>query len=162
MEKTHIVYRSNCDKPENVHFWPEDIEKLNPNGDLNDNIIEFYLQIFKHTALPLEITDTIHIFSTHFFSKLLGPGFATEQLDVLRKDSEKIRKRVEDNYKSIKRWTKFNDIFNKQIVVFPINAFNHWFSVILRNPNCLLSPSRDTATEIIYCDSMFEKRELVI
>lgn len=47
-------------------------------------------------------------------------------------------------------------------MVFPINAFNHWFGVILRNPNSLLNPAKDSTAEIIYCDSMLEKRELVI
>lgn len=68
---------------------------------------------------------------------------------------------MEDNYKCVKRWTKSIDIFSKQLLVFPINAFNHWFGLILRNPGSLLHPSKDSA-ELIYCDSMLEKRELVI
>lgn len=93
---------------------------------------------------------------------MLGPGFSTELLDSPRKDGDKIRKRVEENYKNIKRWTKSYDIFSKQLVVFPINAFNHWFGVILRNPSSLLHPTKDTTAEFIYCDSMLERRDLVI
>lgn len=67
-----------------------------------------------------------------------------------------MRAKVKENYKNVKRWTKKIDIFAKDMLVFPINAFRHWFCIIVNRPSCLLNNSG--ACEIIYCDSMFEKR----
>lgn len=69
-------------------------------------------------------------------------------------------KRVRENYKQVKRWAKNTDLFEKDFVVFPINAFSHWFCVIIVNPkNLLLNTGK---TEIIYCDSMLEKKDFII
>jgi len=50
-----------------------------------------------------------------------------------------VNKKVRDNYSSVKRWTKNIDIFQKEVLVFPINAFSHWFCLIILKPKNLLS-----------------------
>lgn len=78
---------------------------------------------------------------------------------------EVARDRVRENYKNVKRWTKRIDIFEKKVLVIPINAFKHWFSVIVLNPQALLEGNQGKNTgecEIIYCDSMMEQREFIV
>jgi Ulp1 family protease len=73
--------------------------------------------------------------------------------------------RVRDNYKNVKRWTKKIDIFEKKVLVVPINAFKHWFCVLILNPRALLEGNQGQNTgkcEIIYCDSMMEQREFIV
>ena len=60
----------------------------------------------------------------------------------------------------MKRWTKKIDIFEKEILVFPINAFRHWYCILVLRPNSLLT--NNPKCELIFCDSMFEKRDYVI
>lgn len=62
------------------------------------------------------------------------------------------RERVKENYKNVKRWTKKIDIFGKDILIVPINAFKHWFSVMVLRPQTLLTNA--SKCQIVYCDSM--------
>jgi sentrin-specific protease 7 len=132
---------------------------LNPGGDLNDNIIENYIKILKNYAFPYCLSERIHIFSTFFFTKLLA-----NSLDILegqtQRDLERLRKKVYENYGNIKRWTKNTDIFEKNLLVFPINAFNHWFCIIVSHPGSLSLGKQvsESPCEIIYCDSMLQKK----
>lgn len=66
------------------------------------------------------------------------------------------RDRVKENYKNVKRWTKKIDIFGKDILIVPINAFKHWFTVFVLRPHSLLT--NGNKCEIIYCDSMMEQK----
>jgi Ulp1 family protease len=61
----------------------------------------------------------------------------------------------------VKRWTKKLDIFEKDILVFPINAFKHWFCLLVLNPKYLLTPTPHKC-QLIYCDSMLERKEFVV
>jgi Ulp1 family protease len=68
---------------------------------------------------------------------------------------EQVKEKVKENYKNVKRWTRKIDIFDKDILVFPINAFKHWFCLLVLNPKYLLTPTNPIAKcELIYCDSM--------
>lgn len=62
---------------------------------------------------------------------------------IFEKDSsvlvEEIRAKVKENYKNVKRWTKKIDIFEKEFLVFPINAFRHWYCILVLRPNSLLT-----------------------
>ena len=71
-------------------------------------------------------------------------------------------KKVKENYQKVKRWTKSTDIFEKDYIVFPINAFSHWFCVIILNVGNILTPKANRQTQIIYCDSMLEKRDFIV
>ena len=69
---------------------------------------------------------------------------------------------MKENYIKVKRWTKSQDIFEKDYVVIPINAFSHWFCVIILNVKNLLTPKNPKPAQIIYCDSMLEKRDFIV
>ncbi len=102
--------------------------------------------------LPSEVEQNSHIFSSFFLEKLISEILKDEAIG--EKDATSLvdyaRDRVRENYKNVKRWTKKIDIFEKKVLVIPINAFKHWFTVLVLNPQLLLSGK----SEIIYCDSM--------
>ena len=72
-----------------------------------------------------------------------------------------IQKKIKETYPKVRRWTKNADVFEKDFIVFPINAFSHWFCVIILKAKYLVKPSPDDNAEIIYCDSMLEKRDFI-
>lgn len=58
----------------------------------------------------------------------------------------------------MRRWTRKIDIFDKEFLVIPINAYKHWNCIIVVAPNALVEDSE--LCRIIYLDSFFEKRNL--
>ncbi len=52
---------------------------------------------------------------------------------------DQVRLKVKENYKNVKRWTKKLDIFEKEVLVFPINAFRHWFCILVLSPRGLVN-----------------------
>lgn len=91
------------------------------------------------------MSHRVHFFSTYFFHKLISDNFQYIFGDQVianklpRQYIKEIREMAEKNYCKVKRWTKGTDIFEKDILVFPINAFSHWFCVIVLNPNKIWS-----------------------
>lgn len=69
-----------------------------------------------------------------------------------------VNQKVKDNYKNVARWTKRIDIFMREFLVFPINAFKHWFCIIILHPGRLLDPNSTEKAQLVYCDSMCERR----
>ena len=61
----------------------------------------------------------------------------------------------------MKRWTKKIDLFEQKYILIPINAFRHWWAIIIYNLKGLVDPDAGKSY-IVYCDSMFEKRPIII
>ncbi|XP_071656123.1 sentrin-specific protease 1 isoform X2 [Patagioenas fasciata] len=80
----------------------KDIQTLNNLNWLNDEIINFYMNLLmersKEKGLP-----TVHAFNTFFFTKLKTAG-----------------------YQAVKRWTKKVDIFSVDLLLVPIHLGVHW------------------------------------
>uniref|UniRef100_A0A8D0L359 SUMO specific peptidase 1 n=1 Tax=Sphenodon punctatus TaxID=8508 RepID=A0A8D0L359_SPHPU len=80
----------------------KDIQTLNNLNWLNDEIINFYMNLLmersKQNGLP-----TVHAFNTFFFTKLKTAG-----------------------YQAVKRWTKKVDVFSVDILLVPIHLGVHW------------------------------------
>ncbi|XP_029450854.1 sentrin-specific protease 1 isoform X1 [Rhinatrema bivittatum] len=80
----------------------KDIQTLNNLNWLNDEIINFYMNLLmersKRKGLP-----KVHAFSTFFFSRLKTAG-----------------------YQAVKRWTKKIDVFSVDILLVPIHLGVHW------------------------------------
>ncbi|XP_006888288.1 PREDICTED: sentrin-specific protease 1 [Elephantulus edwardii] len=80
----------------------KDIQTLNHLNWLNDEIINFYMNMLmersKEKGLP-----SVHAFNTFFFTKLKTAG-----------------------YQAVKRWTKKVDIFSVDILLVPIHLGVHW------------------------------------
>ncbi|XP_017655669.1 sentrin-specific protease 1 isoform X4 [Nannospalax galili] len=80
----------------------KDIQTLNHLNWLNDEIINFYMNMLmersKEKGFP-----SVHAFNTFFFTKLKTAG-----------------------YQAVKRWTKKVDIFSADILLVPIHLGVHW------------------------------------
>ncbi|NXH09749.1 SENP1 protease, partial [Bucco capensis] len=80
----------------------KDIQTLNNLNWLNDEIINFYMNLLmersKERGLP-----AVHAFNTFFFTKLKTAG-----------------------YQAVKRWTKKVDIFSVDLLLVPIHLGVHW------------------------------------
>lgn len=80
----------------------KDIMTLNSLNWLNDEIINFYMNLLmersKRKGLP-----KVHAFNTFFFPKLKSAGF-----------------------QAVKRWTKKVDVFDVQILLVPVHLGVHW------------------------------------
>lgn len=80
----------------------KDIQTLNHLNWLNDEIINFYMNMLmersKEKGFP-----SVHAFNTFFFTKLKTAG-----------------------YQAVKRWTKKVDIFSVDILLVPIHLGVHW------------------------------------
>jgi Ulp1 family protease len=152
-------------KVETFTITPEDMEKLKPDADLNDTITQNYLKLFKFVFMPPKLEERSFFFNSFLMGKLL-PEFTKEDpfgnkdlTSILQMVTAKVR----SSYSSVERWTKKYDIFAKDILVVPINAFNHWFCLLVLHPDRLLNPNpSDKKCEIIYCDSMCEKRDFIV
>lgn len=82
--------------------------------------------------------------------------------EISRAWHERTMQKVAENYKNIKRWTRKVDIFEKEYLIVPINALKHWYCVIVVNPGAILDPTSSKRPCIAYCDSMFEKRQIIV
>lgn len=58
----------------------------------------------------------------------------------------------------MKRWIKRVDIFSKEYLVVPINAYKHWNCLIVVSPNALLT--EPSLCKIIFLDSMCERKPI--
>uniref|UniRef100_A0A8D1U0U4 SUMO specific peptidase 1 n=3 Tax=Sus scrofa TaxID=9823 RepID=A0A8D1U0U4_PIG len=80
----------------------KDIQTLNHLNWLNDEIINFYMNMLmersKEKGMP-----SVHAFNTFFFTKLKTAG-----------------------YQAVKRWTKKVDVFSVDILLVPIHLGVHW------------------------------------
>nr|XP_006139139.1 sentrin-specific protease 1 isoform X6 [Pelodiscus sinensis] len=85
----------------------KDIQTLNNLNWLNDEIINFYMNLLmersKEKGLP-----TVHAFNTFFFTKLKTAG-----------------------YQAVKRWTKKVDVFSVDILLVPIHLGVHWCLAVI-------------------------------
>ncbi|XP_027765625.1 sentrin-specific protease 1-like, partial [Empidonax traillii] len=86
----------------------KDIQTLNNLNWLNDEIINFYMNLLmersKEKGLP-----AVHAFNTFFFTKLRSAG-----------------------YGAVKRWTKKVDIFSVDLLLVPIHLGVHWCLAYLK------------------------------
>ncbi|XP_077185254.1 sentrin-specific protease 1 isoform X2 [Paroedura picta] len=85
----------------------KDIHTLNNLNWLNDEIINFYMNMLmersKQKGFP-----TVHAFNTFFFTKLKTAG-----------------------YQAVKRWTKKVDVFSVDILLVPIHLGVHWCLAVI-------------------------------
>jgi len=115
-----------------------DYKTLAEDEFLNDNIINFYLTwLFQN--LDTKFKDIVHIYSSHFYSRLKRKPDKKNKND--KNDKEKTK--AEKCYDQVKGWTKKIDIFEKRMLIFPICEESHWYLVIVCNPGHVLSQSRE-------------------
>ena len=85
---------------------------------LNDSIIDFYLKFVFRELLDDEQRDDVHIFNQFFFTKLDS---------AINEKNERARLKLS-------KWTKNVNIFDKKVLIIPINNALHWSLAIITNP----------------------------
>ncbi|KAI1229749.1 Sentrin-specific protease 1, partial [Lamprotornis superbus] len=80
----------------------KDIQTLNNLNWLNDEIINFYMNLLMERSKEKDL-PAVHAFNTFFFTKLKTAG-----------------------YQAVKRWTKKVDIFSVDLLLVPIHLGVHW------------------------------------
>ncbi|KAH3760867.1 Peptidase C48 [Pelomyxa schiedti] len=93
-----------------VPITEADEARLKPEQLLNDSLIEFYLLYWQSSPQYRDI----HFFNTFFFKKL-----------QLRNDTDK----------SLRKWTKHVQLYEKKFLIIPVNHTNHWCVTIACMPN---------------------------
>ncbi|XP_040591233.1 sentrin-specific protease 2-like [Mesocricetus auratus] len=84
-----------------------DMQTLQESQWLNDDIINFYMNLISERS-KLPGYAAIHTFNTFFYTKLKCGG-----------------------YRSVKRWTRALNIFEKDIVLVPVHLEVHWSLVVI-------------------------------
>ena len=105
-----------------------DYKTLEEEEFINDAIIDFYLQWLHHEKLEKSRMEDIHIFNSHFYSKLKS---------IPVKSSDSTKSKSARAYEWVKNWTKKVDLFSKQMVVVPICEESHWYVIIICNPGSI-------------------------
>lgn len=97
-----------------------DARRLEPCKYLNDNLIDLRLRLL-HSQLTEEQRMRVHLFTCLFYEKLTEGG---------GKGSKAVA-----NHALVERWTKSVDLFDKQIIMVPVNESTHWSLTVLVHPN---------------------------
>jgi Ulp1 family protease len=100
----------------NIDMTREKFSCLRPGTWLNDEIINFYMQLLQEKddnfVTQQKKSKTSHYFNSFFYTKLLENG--------------------QYQYSNVKRWTKKFDIFQKSKIFIPINLHNtHWTMLVI-------------------------------
>lgn len=89
-----------------------DIRTLRDRGWLNDNIIDFYGQLLQQRSDAANGADSasssskfprIHVFTTHFYTKLAASGYA-----------------------GVERWLAKTNLLDKELLLVPVHKGAHW------------------------------------
>lgn len=93
-----------------VEISSRDLDRLEPGRYLNDNIIDFYLH-YSWRHLPVDLQRQVYIFSSHFFTHLIGSNDAEfDSVDTCNR------------FDRVSRWVaKDVSLFTKRFLFVPIN-----------------------------------------
>lgn len=110
-----------------------DLDYLKPEGMLNDTIIDFYMKYIHNERIPSERRSSVFILNTFFYSKLTMTVRSTLTVPNAA--------RIQQNFKSIRKWTSGVDLFSMDYIVVPINEELHWYMAIIAFPRAALVDS---------------------
>ena len=92
-----------------INLTRVDFECLEEQNRLNDNVINYYLELLHDRSNRNPDLRKIFVFSTQFYQRLVTSGYA-----------------------SVQRWTKKLDIFKNELILFPINIQGqHWILAVV-------------------------------
>lgn len=137
---------------------------LKSGKDINDVIINFYLQLIQSHFINEMTREKLFCFNTYFTTQLLGKELMTDEPEmerIGRSVPSEFEKRIQKNYQSVQKWTKKADLFSKQLIIIPVNMPGHWCLILVLRPCALVDPSLGKA-HILFLDSMNERNKSVI
>ncbi|CAL4111645.1 unnamed protein product, partial [Meganyctiphanes norvegica] len=86
-----------------IQITRRDIHTLADLNWLNDEVINFYMNLLVERGQSMNNMLSVHAFNTFFYPKLVKTGYAT-----------------------IKRWTKKVDVFSQDLLIIPVHLGMHW------------------------------------
>lgn len=89
-----------------LSIYGSDVQTLKNSNWLNDNIINFYLNMIAERSQRNELFPSVYVFNTFFMTQHEKYG-----------------------YKRVNQWTKKNNLFNYELLLIPFNCKNHWILV---------------------------------
>ncbi|CAO4371051.1 unnamed protein product [Caenorhabditis nigoni] len=95
----------------NIPICRKDLETLSGLHWLNDNIINFYLQLICDRSTKDSKYPKTYAFNTFFYTNVQTKGYA-----------------------SVKRWTRKVDIFSHDILLIPVHLGMHWCMAVVDIP----------------------------
>ena len=110
----------------------------------------------------------VKIFQTFFFSSIFKAGpdphnFSLDKVlavypDFFVPQGMQHRKIFEDKFyelerKRISRIARKENIFDKKVLIIPVNEEKHWTLIIIENPRCIFEPYRGERALFLYFDS---------
>jgi len=125
-------------KSDTVTVSTEDYSTLEHETFLNDIIIDFYLTYLKYEVLQAEEKDSIHIFSTMFYKRLLQSPKKNAK-KVPHYETDQTLTTAEKRHFRVAGWTKNVDLFSKDMVIVPICEHSHWYLVVVIKPGLINS-----------------------
>ena len=140
--------RYQCEKT-TIQFTYNDLGRLIEGEYLNDSIIEFYMTKILYEAPP-HVATQIYVYSSFFYKQY------TDNLQRITNRKEPAKNKREKAFQSVSSWTRGVNIFEKSMVMIPINDHCHWSLAIVCNLNQFLKPSMDEKYKpcFIMLDSM--------
>ncbi len=111
----NIVLRYPPNARDVVTVYEADVALLKQRQFLNDSVITFYIKYLQVAVVAAvggmglyhKDLNTVHIFSSHFYTKLA------------------------QGYDAVRNWAKNEDLFEKRFVLIPINEDLHWYLAIV-------------------------------
>ncbi|CAB4067616.1 SENP7 [Lepeophtheirus salmonis] len=108
---------------------------------LNDSIIDFYLAWLLRDKVSESQRDEVHIFSSHFYSRLISKPLLNKKLRVGQRNLI---------------------FFRKKLLIIPICHKYHWFMILICNPGCVDLDEDDQKIRgepfLVILDSFGQKR----
>lgn len=98
-----------------VTIYGPDIERLDPPEYLNDNLIDLKVK-YLIDNLDEGKRRKVYAFSCLFYDKYCQAS------------------KPHDSHALVARWTKNVDLFEKEVVLVPINLDMHWSLMVVLNP----------------------------
>ncbi|KAJ1652606.1 SUMO1 sentrin specific peptidase 1 [Dispira simplex] len=92
----------------NIPIRGNDLQTLQDSRWLNDEIVNFYLNLLVQRSQTSPAYPTLHTFNTFFYSKLQEHG-----------------------YVKVRRWSRKTDIFAKDLVIIPVHLPGHWTCIVV-------------------------------
>ncbi|RKP05940.1 hypothetical protein THASP1DRAFT_35243 [Thamnocephalis sphaerospora] len=92
----------------NITVGDHDIRTLRDRQWLNDEVVNFYVNLLMDRANKEQGRPSIHCFNTFFYPTLRDSG-----------------------YQKVRRWTKKVDLFTKDFVIIPIHLGMHWCCAVI-------------------------------
>ena len=112
----------------NVTVTFHDYKTLEHDFFLNDIIIDFYLTYLHENMLNKEDASKVYILPTMFYKRMVTQSFGKSP-DSFEKSQTLCS--GQKRHMRVKGWTKYVDLFSKDMIIIPICEDNHWYLVIV-------------------------------